>query len=226
MAEALTGTIHKPGGAVPWAGAVLKGRCVRFFTDGTFTYPAHEFTVETDPVGAFETSLATPDNGAAEWEFTLPGGELLGPVFVAAGDGPLTLEDLAAGAGSPEQQDTLLTLLAAYLRKDADIGVTVLPVAADPVTVASSRDIASTDGGKLLEVTATAALNCPDAIGSNLQCAIISIGGTTTITADTTLQYLDGGVQTAASGVTVNTQCTLYHRGANVWLALGDVTPI
>jgi hypothetical protein len=121
MAEALTGTIHKPGGAVPWAGALLKGRCVRFFTDGTFTYPAHEFTVETGTDGAFETSLATPDNGAAEWEFTLPGGELLGPVFVSAGDGPLTLEDLAAGAGSPEQQDTLLTLLQGYLRKDGGV---------------------------------------------------------------------------------------------------------
>lgn len=121
MAEALTGTIYKPGGAVPWAGALLKGRCVRFFTDGTFTYPAHEFTVETGTDGAFETSLATPDNGAAEWEFTLPGGELLGPVFVSAGDGPLTLEDLAAGAGSPEQQDTLLTLLQGYLRKDGGV---------------------------------------------------------------------------------------------------------
>jgi hypothetical protein len=132
MAEALTGTIHKPGGAVPWAGALLKGRCVRFFTDGTFTYPAHEFTIETDPDGAFETSLATPDNGAAEWEFTLPGGELLGPVFVSAGDGPLTLEDLAAGAGSPEQQDTLLTLLQAYLRKDGGTMTGALVLAGAP----------------------------------------------------------------------------------------------
>lgn len=102
----------------------------------------------------------------------------------------------------------------------------VLPVAADPVTVASSRDIAASDGGKLLTVTATAALNCPDGIGSNLQCAVASHGGTTTITADTTLQYLDGGLQTAASGVTVNTQCTLVHLGSNVWVVYGDVTPI
>jgi hypothetical protein len=105
-----------------------------------------------------------------------------------------------------------------------DIGA--IPKLANIIDISSSRDLASADSAAVLTATATATINCPDGLDEGFQCVVARIGGTTTITATTTLQYLDNGAQTAASGVTVDTQCTLLHRGSNVWLVLGEVTPV
>jgi hypothetical protein len=110
--------------------------------------------------------------------------------------------------------------------KDDPAGGDFVPKLADIIDVSSSRDLASSDSAAILTATATVTINCPNGLDAGLQCVVARIGGTTTITATTTLQYLDNGAQTAASGVTVDTQCTLLHRGSNVWLVLGEVTPV
>jgi anthranilate phosphoribosyltransferase len=97
-------------------------------------------------------------------------------------------------------------------------------VATEQVT--GNRDVSETDRGKILEVTATATLNCPNGVSEQWQMVVASFSGTTTITADGTLKYLDGGEQAAGSGVVVNSQCTLYHQGSDIWVVLGDVTPV
>lgn len=104
------------------------------------------------------------------------------------------------------------------------LSANVLPKDAGILSKSSSYPIAAGDEGKNIEVTATATITCPDGLDSGFQVVITSIGGTTTLLAATTLQYLDGGAQTAASGVTVDTQVVVYHRGSNVWLVTGGYT--
>jgi hypothetical protein len=88
------------------------------------------------------------------------------------------------------------------------------------VAVSSSRDLLTTDNGKILEATGTITITAPDGLDTGFQVAIVNVGsGTITIAADTTLQSKD-------SAVTIDTQyaaATLYHRGSNVWLLLGDI---
>jgi hypothetical protein len=138
----------------------------------------------------------------------------------------------ASDSGAATADEKPITDFALSVLDDADAETAratldALSIPAGIVAVSSGRDIATTDAGKNLEVTGTTTVNCPDSIGSNLQCVITNIGGATTLTADTTLQYLqsDGsGVATAASGVTVDTQVAVYHRGSDVWLVTGGYT--
>ena len=95
-----------------------------------------------------------------------------------------------------------------------------LPTAAGIVSVSSGRDLATTDAGKILECDGTFSLNCPDGLDTGFQVALSNVGsGTITITATTTLQSKD-------SAVTISSQysmATVYHRGSNVWLLVGDL---
>lgn len=101
----------------------------------------------------------------------------------------------------------------------------ILPEDAGIVAVSGARDLATTDRGRVLEASGTFAINCPDGISGNLQCAIAPISGTVTLTATTTLQYWSGGALVTASGaVTLNAMVTVYHAGTNVWRVAGDVS--
>jgi hypothetical protein len=105
---------------------------------------------------------------------------------------------------------------------DADF----VPKLASIINVSASRNLAVSDNATVILATSATTLNCPDGLSEGFQCVVARMSGSATITATTTLQYLSGGAQTAASGVTVDTQCTLLHRGSNVWLVLGEVTPV
>ncbi len=95
----------------------------------------------------------------------------------------------------------------------------ILPEDAGIVTVSSGRDLATTDAGKILECSGTFSMTCPNGLDAGFQCTIVNVGsGTITIAAATTLQ--SDGTQLA----TQYTGATVYHRGSNVWLAMGRLT--
>lgn len=95
-----------------------------------------------------------------------------------------------------------------------------LPIDAGIVAVSSSRDLVASDNGKILEATGTITITGPDGLDTGFQVAIVNVGsGVITIAAATTLQ-------SKRAAVTIDTQyaaATLYHRGSNVWLLLGDI---
>jgi hypothetical protein len=100
------------------------------------------------------------------------------------------------------------------------VQVDALPIDAGIVGVSSGRDLLTTDHGKILELSGTFALNCPNGLDAGFQVAWLNAsGGTVTFTATTTLQSKDAAVTTD----TQYAMGTLYHRGSNVWLLAGDI---
>jgi hypothetical protein len=100
------------------------------------------------------------------------------------------------------------------------VQVDALPIDAGIVAVSEARDLLTSDSGKILECDGTFTLTAPDGLDSGFQVALINVGsGVITIAATTTLQSKD-------AAVTIDTQyaaATLYHRGSDVWLLLGDL---
>ena len=84
----------------------------------------------------------------------------------------------------------------------------------------SNYELQASDAGKVIEATGEITITLPDGLDTGFQCTIVNVGSdTVTLSAATTLQ-------SAGSAVTLATQyegCVVYHRGSNVWLALGGL---
>lgn len=99
--------------------------------------------------------------------------------------------------------------------------VDAIPTDAGIVAVNGARDLTSTDAGKILECNGTFTLTAPNGLDAGFQVTVINVGaGTITLAATTTLQ--SKGAKTKVSSQ--YGAATLYHRGSNVWLAVGDLS--
>lgn len=80
--------------------------------------------------------------------------------------------------------------------------------------------LAASDAGKIIECDGTFTVTLPNGLDTGFQCVIVNVGtGTITLSAEATLQSAD-------NAVTLTTQyngAAVYHRGGNVWLAMGGL---
>lgn len=89
------------------------------------------------------------------------------------------------------------------------------------ISVTENTLIDKTYAGKIIEASGTITITLPDDMPNGMRVDIVNIGtGTITIAASTTLQSKDSKVDLADQygGASV------YHRGSNVWAALGDLS--
>jgi hypothetical protein len=62
----------------------------------------------------------------------------------------------------------------------------------------------------------------PDGLDTGFQAVIVNIGtGTITLAATTALYSKDGDTKLSVQ----YTGATVYHRGSNLWIAMGDLMP-
>jgi len=89
------------------------------------------------------------------------------------------------------------------------------------VSVTGTTTIDATYKGKIIEASGTFTITLPDSMDTGMRVDIVNVGtGTITIAASTTLQSKD-------SAVTLANQYgggSVYHRGSDVWLLVGDLT--
>lgn len=99
--------------------------------------------------------------------------------------------------------------------------VNAVPIDAGIVGVSASRELTSTDAGKILECTGTITLTAPNGMNAGFQVAVVNVGsGIVTLAATGTLQSKNSRTKLSAQYAAA----TLYHRGSNVWLAIGDLS--
>jgi hypothetical protein len=94
----------------------------------------------------------------------------------------------------------------------------------DVVAVSSSRDLASTDEGKILEVTGATTITLDDALATGFVAFIqrIDASNATTVTADTTLHAVGSDGTTVVLGEQY-AGVAVYKKSATVWAAFGFV---
>lgn len=99
----------------------------------------------------------------------------------------------------------------------ADIGA--LPEDAGILSKSTTYEVAAGDEGKIIECDGTFTVTFPDSLDAGFQVTIVNVGsGTITLAAATTL---------VGEGTLLETQYTgavVYHRGSDVWLAMGKLT--
>jgi hypothetical protein len=94
-----------------------------------------------------------------------------------------------------------------------------LPKNAGILSKSATYEVAAADNCKIIECSGTFTVTFPDGLDSGFQVTISNVGsGTITLAAATTLQ--GEGTQLA----TQYTGAVVYHRGSNVWLAMGKLT--
>lgn len=100
----------------------------------------------------------------------------------------------------------------------ADVGA--LPVTAGIVSVTSSRNIASTDAGKVLECSGTLTLTGDGTLPAGTQLVVSNVGTGTVTLAATTLRSRGGRNKLSQQWALA----TMYHRGSGEWVVGGDLT--
>lgn len=96
-------------------------------------------------------------------------------------------------------------------------GINTLIVAMTGATL-----INATYNGKTIEANGTFTITFPNSMATGMQVDVINVGsGTITLAASTTLQSKSSRTKLATQYV----GASVYHRGSNVWLAVGDLTP-
>jgi hypothetical protein len=79
--------------------------------------------------------------------------------------------------------------------------------------------LSSTHANKIVECDGTFTVTLPNSMATGMRVDIVNIGtGTITLAASTTL------VSAGTKLVTRYTGASAYHRGSNVWLAMGRLT--
>ena len=123
------------------------------------------------------------------------------PVFVVGGSGILT----------PEQSDWIDT--ASTDNPNPEQWVTA---DAKILSKSSEYTVQNADNAKIIECNGTFSIIFPDVLDVGFQVVIVNVGsGTITLSATTTLQAEATTLPNQYTGATV------YHRGSNVWLAMG-----
>lgn len=126
---------------------------------------------------------------------------------------------VTAGTYGGTLQAASLTVNAQGIVTAATNGAAVLPVTAGTVPVMSSRDLDSTDAGKILLCSGTITINCPSGLDAGFQCVLVNFSGSITVTASGTLLSADS----ATTIPTQYTAATLLHGGGNAWLLMGAI---
>lgn len=91
----------------------------------------------------------------------------------------------------------------------------------DIVSITGTTTLSSTHVGKTIEANGTFTITFPNSLVTGAKINVINVGsGTITLAATTTLQSKSSNTKLASQygGASV------YHRGSNVWLAVGDLT--
>ena len=125
-------------------------------------------------------------------------------------DGVATDAALAAHTGDTDNPHGVTATQAGALPEDAAIN-----------TQSGAYELASADAGRIIECDGTFTVTLPDGLPAGFQASIVNVGsGVVTLAAEGTLQSRDGAVTLASQyGAAV-----VYHRGAGVWLAIGDLS--
>jgi hypothetical protein len=83
----------------------------------------------------------------------------------------------------------------------------------------ATYEVAAGDAGKTIECSGTFTVTFPNGLDTGFQVTIVNVGaGVITLSAATTLQGVGTQLATQYTGAVV------YHRGSNVWLAMGKLT--
>jgi hypothetical protein len=97
--------------------------------------------------------------------------------------------------------------------------IDALPEDAAILSKVATYEVAAGDEGKIIECSGTFTVTFPNSLDTGFQVTIVNIGsGTITLAASTTLQGVGTQLATQYTGAVV------YHRGSNVWLAMGKLT--
>ncbi len=119
------------------------------------------------------------------------------------------------------------SLYAPIVHTHAISGVTNLQTALDGksninktiISINTTTTLNATHAGKIIECNGTFTLTLPNSMNTGMQVDIVNIGtGTITLAASTTLQ------SSGTKLVTQYTGASVYHRGSNIWLAVGRLT--
>ena len=85
----------------------------------------------------------------------------------------------------------------------------------------STYTVVATDNNKIIECNGTFTVTLPNSLGTGFQVTIVNVGtGVITLAASTTLSSKSSNTKLASQWV----GATAYHRGSNVWVAMGDLT--
>ena len=92
-------------------------------------------------------------------------------------------------------------------------------------TITGRTTTTAVDAGyanKTIEANGTFTITFPNGMTTGMQVDVVNVGtGVITLAASTTLQSRAGRTKLASQYV----GASVYHRGSNVWLAVGDLTP-
>lgn len=95
----------------------------------------------------------------------------------------------------------------------------LIPQDALIISKTEGYQVASGDAGKIIECSGTFSVTFPNGLDTGFQVTVVNVGaGVITLAASTTLQSDGTQLETQYTGASV------YHRGSNVWLALGRLT--
>ena len=90
------------------------------------------------------------------------------------------------------------------------------------VSLTGNTSIDATYAGKTIEANGTFTITLPNGMATGMQVDIVNVGaGTITLAASTTLQSKSSRNKLASQYI----GASAYHRGSNVWIAVGDLTP-
>ncbi|MCB9813261.1 MAG: hypothetical protein H6772_02530 [Pseudomonadales bacterium] len=89
------------------------------------------------------------------------------------------------------------------------------------IEVSSTYEVQASDRAKTIEANGTFTITFPDGLATGFQVVIVNVGsGTITLSAATSLQSA-GGATTITSQYS---GAVVYHRGTNIWLAMGNLS--
>lgn len=171
-------------------------------------------------VGAADSADAAPWAGITGKPATFP------PDTHAHAAADVTSGQLGAARGGTGQDSSAWTGVPKVTAGVWSVGaaandVNAVPIDAGIVGVSASRELTSTDAGKILECTGTITLTAPNGMNAGFQVAVVNVGsGIVTLAATGTLQSKNSRTKLSAQYAAA----TLYHRGSNVWLAIGDLS--
>jgi len=88
-------------------------------------------------------------------------------------------------------------------------------------TASSAPTIDATFADKIIECTGTFTVTFPNSMAVGMRIDVINVStGVITLAASTTLQSKDSNTKLASR----YGAASVYHRGSNVWVAMGDLT--
>lgn len=186
--------------AVPWSGVTGK--------PSTFTPASHA----SSHASGGGDAITPADIGAAATSHSHAAGDVTSGQLAAARGG--TGVDSSAWTGVPKVASGV------WQSGATASDVAAIPVTAAVVSVSSSRNIASTDAGKILECNGTITLTGDNSLPAGTQVTVVNVGTGTVTLAATTLRSRGGRNNLSQQWAAA----TMYHRGSGEWVTAGDLS--